>query len=276
MLGVVALVSVVAASCGRAAAETESSAQTPADGALQSASLPIASLADRVYLSEDEHIQVEMAIQRCMADKGFEYEFAPFFDGRIELERRYGVTDPQRALEVFAASDEPDAPTNPALDRLDQNERDAWWDAFFGPEQVMIEIDDGAGMIGRPAGGCLEVGWEVVVGDVDRWFKADHEVQAFLRDSYLASMLDARVQAAMHEWSACMGSRGFNVATFDDLDALRGSARDTEMIFADASCNSESDLAAIWFAVESEIQDSLLPKVETEIDELLTGTTLDR
>jgi hypothetical protein len=73
-----------------------------------------------------------------------------------------------------------------------------------------------------------------------------------------------------------MGSRGFNVATFDDLDALRGSARDTEMIFADASCNSESDLAAIWFAVESEIQDSLLPKVETEIDELLTGTTLDR
>ncbi|WP_345040818.1 hypothetical protein [Streptomyces sannanensis] len=85
-------------------------------------------------------------------------------------------------------------------------------------------------------------------------------------ESYRESLKDARVRAAIGDWSGCMKLRGFDYAS--PMDSLgspsfregRISAEEKETAVADVTCKLSTNLLETWFSAESDIQSRMIDK----------------
>ncbi|AEW98336.1 hypothetical protein [Streptantibioticus cattleyicolor] len=185
--------------------------------------------------------------------------------------RRYGITDPA-SVRVWGYR--VPRPAHPATDPA-AGVRLA--DLTPAARRVLLGVDPGTGAVvtregGRtvPSHGC--------VGDADRRLGGGDTtspqgpqsgpgglVATIKQDSFQASRTDPRVTRVFTAWSACMRAAGYHVT--DPLRAAAGlpAPRDGHpghaeiaQATADVTCKTRTDLVGVWFAVESDYQNTAI------------------
>jgi hypothetical protein len=142
--------------------------------------------------------------------------------------------------------------------------------ALFG-DGATAPIDEWNG--GRSTvrvGGCLQEGWDAVVGDYVAWVSLSERIQSVIAEASKAAESDPRVQVAVAEWAACMAEAGYAVTSLEGAPYDGGPAA----AVADARCHNVTNLASIWASVEAEYQWSLLPAHSDALADLFDATTL--
>ncbi|MEY9946489.1 hypothetical protein [Kitasatospora sp. GAS1066B] len=122
-----------------------------------------------------------------------------------------------------------------------------------------------------PKGGCL--------GEVDAKLTAnggavtdDPLAISINFDNYRRSMADDTLQAAFHQWSACMKIKGFTYPTPTDAmgdkrwkGTATASAEEIATATADASCRQQANIVGTWFTVESAYEEQA---IQADLDKL--------
>ncbi|WP_328941885.1 hypothetical protein OG259_09665 [Streptomyces sp. NBC_00250] len=84
--------------------------------------------------------------------------------------------------------------------------------------------------------------------------------------SFMASQETPEVKTAMAAWSACMKENGHQAATvweaanLTDPTSPSAGAEEKKIALAEIDCKQKTDLVAIWFKAEQEIQEELISK----------------
>ncbi|MEV7930551.1 hypothetical protein [Kitasatospora sp. NPDC088779] len=83
--------------------------------------------------------------------------------------------------------------------------------------------------------------------------------------TFAESRTDANVVAANAAWSSCMKSRGYDIsdplhpaANLSSVDDPAPSAEEIDQAQADVACKHDTNLIGIWFAAESDRQNTLI------------------
>ncbi len=234
-------------------------------------SLPLEPLAQMVIGSESVHSAIQDRLSTCMESKGFDYATVPYFGiPALDLGVRYGLFNSDRAVDTGYREIRPDSGfrsfeggMNPAYLQLSGDAQAAWQHAFSGPQKPPALSDTGAGVSN---GGCLDQAQSAIYGDRQSRAQLEGQIQSFMVESYQSAKTDPRVQAALDQWSSCMGSKGLSFT--EPRDAMDAWARsETRSIPAtDAQCNIQTGLAKVWNSVEIEVQSDLIANNRSVID----------
>ena len=219
------------------------------DGTVESVDLT--ALTDALFIDEAEHFKIERAIHACMTEAGFDFAIGPYsaFD-LLDTRGWYGITDEAKAAEYGYEGPIPDPDEalqeHRALMFDISRSQVGWEDAFFGTERIYIDAGSGGGLE-RPHGGCLDAGWETVVGDANAWHELGARVQGLLGEANVVAEADPRVQAALAAWSDCLAEAGYQAATLEDAPYGAG----VDGAVANARCNNTAGLASTWGEVQT-------------------------
>ncbi|SKA02251.1 hypothetical protein SAMN02745673_02195 [Marinactinospora thermotolerans DSM 45154] len=241
----------VLAAAGCAAAPEDPQEGGPPEVGLQVRALHVP--LDDYNLSRPDIETIEYAedllIGACMRDLGLDWELLPppeEHDADPLNRRRYGLVEPEVARR-YGYHPPPPAPGQRAREEARRVRA-----ALPLGEQVAAYGTDGRG-------GCLAEARERLGADVPG-FDAG-VLNGYIGDTFEASRRDPRVVEVVGAWSACMRERGY--AYEDPLDVLsdpawaeteEASSREVAVAGADVLCKAETDLVAVWNAVEDEIQ----------------------
>ncbi|NUR31424.1 MAG: hypothetical protein HOV83_37220 [Catenulispora sp.] len=179
-------------------------------------------------------------------------------------ERRYGLADLERAEKFGYGVADLSLTDGPAKFDLSPAAAAVW------TGQVATADADGQAV---PAGGCrAEAQRRLAEGSpaqVDEELADRLSTEAFHR-----SESDSRVQAAFHEWSACMSKAGYSYADpwVVNNDPKFGqsppTALEVQIATADVKCKSAVGLVDTWCAVETAYQNRLLEEHHGELTRL--------
>lgn len=183
----------------------------------------------------EQEMQVQEAIQACMAEQGFEYlpvqqpegSFASFDEGDREEQVRemgFGITtwygnEDRMAEEAMEFED----PNQEYVEGLSDSERDAYYEALHGdPEEDMTtEVDPETGeeiMVSSGFGsGCEGEAREEEMGDQEAQSELWEELQPAFEQMQERIQSDPRMVEANEAYSACMADRGHEVESREDL-----------------------------------------------------------
>ncbi|MFG2170397.1 hypothetical protein ACGFMO_03255 [Streptomyces niveus] len=219
-------------------------------------------------------------IRECMAGFGFRYE--PPVLGQETLDsgenganraRRYGVSSASSAavngfhLPKDGAGGPPPPPEVPPMSEAENK-------VFIGDQDPTNGVGPGDKVAGKeiPPGGCS--------GEAQRRLKIEPRqrmAEKINNVSFARSQENAQVKKALQEWSACMERAGHTYKTpLDALDRLTGetpSPAELSAAKADVKCKDSVNLVGVWFAVESEIQETLIARNEEVLAQ--DGTSFD-
>ncbi|MEW2291092.1 hypothetical protein ABZ719_00085 [Streptomyces sp. NPDC006743] len=260
-------------------------AATPTAGAdVQSLHLPI----ERYMLTPAQTARYDWAaaslVRDCMRGFGFTYpvSHAPATGEQVlqysVMFRRYGVTDPETAR-TWGYHVPRDAPASAATAGRAQAKPPA---LSAGARTVLSGVDVTTGeriteYLGRrvAVNGCygapdraLGARSSASDGLQGPGTGADGIVSRIKAESFVASSRDPRVTDVFRRWQRCMERNGYRVAA-DPLSAsARLSALDlpepdqTELAQArtDVACKQRTNLAGVWFAVESAYQEAAIAR----------------
>ncbi len=226
-------------------------------------------LAEVLFIDEAEHFRIERAIHACMTEAGFDFAIGPYYAIDIlDTEGWYGITDEAKAAE-YGYKGGPVTATEQALEEhravmFDIGRSQVGWeDAFFGTERIYINA---GGSDERLGGGCLDAGWETVVGDANAWHELEARVQGIQGEAHVTAEADPRVQAALAAWSNCLAEAGYQAATLEDAPYGAG----VDGAVADARCNNEAGLASTWAEVQGAVLTNLLQAEGANLEGLLS------
>lgn len=244
------------------------------NGPVESVDLTV--LREVLFIDEAEHFKIERAIHACMTEAGFDFAIGPYYPiDFLDTEGRYGITDEAKAAE-YGYEGGPVAAVHEALEEhrallFDISRSQVGWEeAFFGTERIYIDAGIGGG-IERLAGGCLDAGYESVVGDVNAWHDLLARVLSVQGEAYAAAEADPRVQAALAAWSNCLAGAGYQAATLEDIPSWAG----VDGAVADARCNNTAGLASTWGEVQTTVLADLLQASGANLNGLLVRLVVD-
>ncbi|MEV8284516.1 hypothetical protein AB0P45_20575 [Streptomyces niveus] len=219
-------------------------------------------------------------IRECMAGFGFTYE--PPAPSQETLDsgenganraRRYGVSSAASAavngfhLPKDGLGGQQPPPGIPPMSEAENK-------VFIGDQDPATGVAPGDKVAGKeiPPGGCS--------GEAQRRLKIEPRqrmAEKINNVSFARSQENAQVKKALQEWSACMGRAGHTYKTpLDALDRLTGetpSPAELSAAKADVKCKDSVNLVGVWFAVESEIQETLIARNEEVLAQ--DGTSFD-
>ncbi|WP_327636200.1 hypothetical protein OHB24_40150 [Kribbella sp. NBC_00482] len=213
----------------------------------------------------------ERLISRCMADHGYRYldRAQPPAPTAAQREFPYVVDDPSWAKRygyglTLAATEQPVEPAdgNAAyVNKLSTADQKAYQAALIGSgRQITIDLPAG-GRVSVSNKGCVATARKQLYGDLRGWFAASKTIEGLDRVVRRDVRADARYQAAVKDWAACLRRSGVAV---EDPGALReelarrteklpeADAKRTEVRFAvlEATCANSSSLGKTIHTIE--------------------------
>ncbi|MYV52711.1 hypothetical protein [Streptomyces sp. SID3212] len=237
-----------------------------------SARLPIASFS--FTQSEDSVIKAAEAeiVSRCMERFGFEYiEPAPVpsFEGDGSDDRRYGIMNLKLA-EKYGYHAAPGVPIP-----RDSLQKDAA-SVLFGslepyPTGKIVTEYHGTKV---PKGGCRGEAFQQVEAPFEPGDDASAAYEISVR-SFTESMHKTRVVKVFRAWSSCMERYGYTykmpLDPLNDRDFLgeaEANSVEIQTAVADVKCKNSTNLPAVWFAAESDIQRAKIANSESRLSRL--------
>lgn len=213
-------------------------------------------------------------VSRCMRGYGFSYPLSVYTASDVYTQnaytvlfRRYGVTDPQSVrvwgYHVPRSAVEAGAPgtAKPILS-------DAEMSVLSGTDpRSGANITMYAGQR-VPVGGCMgEPGRIIPHGDdlQGPGTGAGEIVAAIKSDGFARSLADPRVTSVITAWSTCMRSQGYSLtsplmaaADVPSMDNAEPSPAEIAQAEADVACKADTNLVGVWFAVESDYENTAI------------------
>ncbi|MEU0743509.1 hypothetical protein [Streptomyces sp. NPDC006134] len=241
---------------------------TPERGLAKGLTLPV----EKYLVAYPEGVKWQQAQRAlwvgCMARYGFT-DFRPPVPGThppghyndANMARRYGISDETQAAR-YGYHLPPEQAAEPPV-----------WEPAPGAEQAVFtgegpESADGT-YNGKalPEGGCRGETSRKLGPAPQSPVASDAEITALQQ-----SMKDAKVQAAIAAWSACMKDKGHSVAhPYDppeqvDMAAATASEEEIGLAVDDVACKKETSLIQVWHKVESDAQQVEITKRRTALD----------
>ncbi|WP_265558862.1 hypothetical protein [Streptomyces hygroscopicus] len=215
-------------------------------------------------------------IRACMRRFGFDYPVGVLPSAGSDpvqrlavLYRRYGITDAAAARTWgYHLPSDSGASAPPALN-LSQRAR-----------EVLLgrRADGGSGRVWNvPDGGCAGESARAIDGDTPVDTQPGHGDSGIVArvkgESFRSSLADERVKTAIRSWAACMKGHGYQdsdpLNAGVDMTAVRSpgpNAAEVRKAVTDVACKKSTNLTGIWFAVESQYQDTAIARHTAEID----------
>jgi hypothetical protein len=226
----------------------------------------------------------------CMAGYGFDYpKPAPRPSatdvGTLQYSvtyRRYGVTDP-RFARTWGYHPPVPGQVRPA-DTAQSSKAGAGLPSGDEYALLMGHSSNGTALTsyhGRPVppGGCTTQA-AALFPDVSSpqgpGAAPGQPLSALKSSSWSASLGDPRVTSVFLAWQACMSAAGFHVSA-NPLEAGTGLASinapapdraELAMAEADVRCKASTDLVGVWFAVESDYQNTAIAQQQSVLDQI--------
>ncbi|MDH3396872.1 MAG: hypothetical protein OEM81_03470 [Acidimicrobiia bacterium] len=181
---------------------------------------------------QEQETKIQELVRLCMAEQGFEYipatqpvpDFEVTFDQEeYAREQGFGITTWFGNEEQFFGGPEADwvDPNQVIVEAMSESEQEAYYEALYGPPDFGTpEVDEESGETYYVSegfgGGCQGKAAEEVYGNEggqQLWEVFQPELEAM----YERVQSDPRIVAANEEWSACMGDRGYDYESMDDM-----------------------------------------------------------
>jgi len=177
--------------------------------------------------------------------------------------RRYGIESSLQAAQLGYHAPNIETVNQPSISK---GSPQAWQPSTM---EALVAYGNGAGADlltdvnnnPLPVGGCYGEAWRELVGtDVANPALID----SLNQEASTYAEKDARVQAAWTTWSSCMSAHGFHYDSpwrANDAGwnmAQPPSAIELETASTDSRCRADSNLVAIWYAVETGYQSELI------------------
>ena len=198
----------------------------------------------------------------CLARFGFSVEppqLVPEVMGQNQ--KRYGITDPNRAAQYGYREPEIDQRVKPK-------------DPELSPEAEAVVSGEGQNSFGGqevPQGGCLEEARVKLAEGAPK--SADPDLVIKLeQDARVRSEQDSRVRKAFADWSACMKKAGYDYSGPMDANDDRAFATPTPtekefaVAMADVKCKQQTNLVNIWATVETAYQKRHVERNKSALD----------
>lgn len=233
-----------------------------ASGLAQGMRLPL----EKYMLGYPDVVDVENAKDvvktTCMKRLGF--SFTPKLMGtqpavsynEMNMERRYGITDPAKAAaHGFAVAQDTDGPSQAdqeaELAREDQESSAEGWDKAMN-ETCIPEANQKVGVLFA----------EDPVGDL-------------AGQSLEATRSQPVVQRALSSWSSCMAGRGHQVKSLNDAEGrfaqpsrtgVRPEKAEVSLATDDVACKSTTGLVSTWYTAETAYQNKLITSHKQQLE----------
>ena len=197
-------------------------------------------------------------VATCMAKYGFNYApptpQAPLSNDDANLNRRYGISDPDEAAQYGYHLPGYATPQSSPTQVSDAEE--AVMIGHSGDPMHPTPAPSTYNGVPVPQDGCIgsstaKLGAKLNTALAD---KLDYS-------SLSKSQAEPVVQTALHAWSTCMKSKGYTVDTPFHASTLAASSngpsptsQEIAVAVADVACKQKTKLVSIWFAADSAVQ----------------------
>lgn len=210
------------------------------------------------------------AVDDCMKRYGFRYDLPPLGDfpppsvNSANMERRYGISD-RTVAEKYAYRLPEAVAADPGDYQLPGGEAASV--VLRGPDADVRQGARGSIPGDLPQGGCSGQA-EKLLGRLDDQLASDLGME-----SQKKSEDDRTVREAISAWSDCMAGHGYQAEhPHDAYEIVPASSREVSpqeiaVAVADIGCKAETDLIAIWFEVETRIQNNLIEENALALEE---------
>ena len=183
------------------------------------------------------------------------------------MNRRYGISDPDEAAQYGYHL--PDYPSNPAVSPPPSSAEALVLLGHSGSGSSPSAVSSYHGLA-IPKNGCIGSSTAKLGANLDTQLPDQLDYTSLSK-----SQADPVVQTALHEWSACMKSKGYTVDTPFNAPKLAPSStgpaptsQEIAIAVEDVACKKQTNLIRIWFTAETAVQQQQVEQNQLALSQL--------